>query len=258
MTQQIVAPDSLQLVAGRPSAIINAEHHLCPGCGEGIAIRVVGSVIDELQAREKTVVAVGVGCSIMAIRLLDVDYQQALHGRAPAMASGIKRVLPDRLVFTVQGDGDLIAEGVLEAVQAAARGENITIICVNNGVNGETGGQMTPATIVGQQTKTSMGGRDAKTQGMPLGMAELLAAVPGARYVARGSVHNPAEVQKAKRYIKRAFELQVAEEGFTYVELLTMCPSGWMMQPVEAMDFIEDQFSKVHKLGEFKGGTGRG
>lgn len=251
--QQVISADMVK-VAGRPSSIINAEHHLCPGCGEGVAIRLIGSVIDELQAREKTVVAVGVGCSIMAIRLLDVDYQQALHGRAAAMATGIKRVLPDRLVFTVQGDGDLIAEGVSEAVQAAARGENITIICVNNGVTGETGGQMTPATLIGQQTKTSMGGRDSTLHGAPLGMAELLAAVPGASFVARGAVHAPAHVQKARRYIKKAFETQIAGGGFSYVELLTMCPSGWTMQPVEAMDFIENQMSKVHVLGEFKGG----
>jgi 2-oxoglutarate ferredoxin oxidoreductase subunit beta len=252
----VISLDDVQMqkAAGRPSSVIDAEHRLCPGCGEGVAIRIIGSVIDELDIRGKTVVAVGVGCSVMAIRLLDVDYQQALHGRAPAMATGIKRFLPDRFVLTVQGDGDLHAEGVSEAVQAAARSENITVVCVNNGVNAETGGQMTPATILGQQTKTSLGGKNVSQHGRPLLMAELLAAVPGATYVARGAVHSPADAQKARRYIKRAFEVQQRGEGFSYVELLTMCPSGWLMEPVEALDFIEEKFSKVHRLGEIKVG----
>ncbi|MEX2237387.1 MAG: thiamine pyrophosphate-dependent enzyme [Dehalococcoidia bacterium] len=254
MTTQIIGLDELTKVAERPSILIDAEHHLCPGCGEGIAVRVIGSVIDELGLRGKTIVSLGIGCFIQGLRLLDVDYQQALHGRAPAMASGMKRVLPDRLVFTLQGDGDLYAEGVSEAVQAASRSENITIICVNNGVNGETGGQMTPATPVGLRTKTTPNGRDAVREGKPLGMAELLAAVPGSTYVARGSVHTPVEAQKAKRYLRKAFETQMSGGGFSYVEILTMCPSGWIMEPVEAMDYIENELSKVHRLGEFKNG----
>lgn len=253
MKQQGTIPlTDLTKVAERPTVLLDAQHHLCPGCGEGVAVRVLGSVIEELGLRGQIVVALGVGCYIQGIRLLDVDYQQALHGRAPAMATGMKRVLPEHLIFTIQGDGDLIHEGVNEAVQAAARGENITVICFNNGVTAETGGHATPASLPGQRTKTTLDGKDPAKYGNPLGMCELLAAVPGTTYVARGSVHNPVETQKLKKYLRKAFDIQMSKRGFSYIEVLTMCPSGWFMDPVEAMDFIEDKMSKHHVLGEIK------
>jgi 2-oxoglutarate ferredoxin oxidoreductase subunit beta len=214
-----------------------------------VAGRVLAEVLDEMALRERAVLAMGVGCSIQLTNLLDIDFQQALHGRAPAMATGIKRAVPDSLVFTIQGDGDLVSEGVSEVLQAAARGDQITVICLNNGVNGETGGHMTAASMVGQPTKTTLGGRATSAQGQPLRLGELIAQVDGVSFAARSAMHKPAEIQKAKKYIRTAFEHQVAGKGFTYVELLTMCPTGWFMEPVEALDFIENNFSKTYPLG---------
>lgn len=249
---QIIAPEDVKLVRTKPAALLASTHTLCPGCGESVAGRVIAEVLDELGLREQTVLALGVGCSIQLSNLLDIDFQQALHGRAPAMATGIKRVLPDNLVFTIQGDGDLMSEGVSEALQAAARSENFTIICLNNLVNGETGGHMTAASIVGQHTKTTLNGRTHAVQGGPLMIADLFAAVEGTVFAARSAMHTPAEIQKAKRYIRRAFELQIAGKGFTYVELLTMCPTGWIMEPIEAIDYIEDTLTKTYPLGVIK------
>jgi 2-oxoglutarate ferredoxin oxidoreductase subunit beta len=228
------------------------KHTLCPGCGESVAGRVIAEVLDEMGIREQTVLALGVGCSIQLSNLLDLDFQQALHGRAPAMATGIKRVVPNNLVFTIQGDGDLISEGVSEALLAASRAENFTIICFNNLVNGETGGHMTAASVLGQHTKTTLGGRTHDVQGGPLEIAKLFAAVDGTVFAARSAMHTPAEIQKAKRYLRRAFDLQMAGKGFTYVELLTMCPTGWIMEPIEAIDYIEDTLTKTYPLGVIK------
>ncbi len=252
MTEQLIGPDEVAKVRPRSEALQGGIHNLCPGCGEGIAVRVIANVIEEMGIQADAILVNGVGCYGQATFMIKVDSIGALHGRAPAMATGLRRTRPDPVIFTVQGDGDLFAEGVLEAVQAATRGENITIICVNNGVNGMTGSQMTPATVLGQRTNTTLDGRDAKTHGYPLLMAELLAAMPGSAYVARSAVHNPAEIRRAARYIKTAFEIQRQRIGLTYVELLTMCPSGWHMTPVESLDFIEDEMSKTHTLGVVK------
>jgi 2-oxoglutarate ferredoxin oxidoreductase subunit beta len=239
---------ALRLVRGRPEGLTGATHSLCPGCGEAIAGRVITEVLDEMGLREKAVLACGVGCYIQLTNLMDIDFQQSLHGRAPAMATGIKRAVPEALVFTIQGDGDLFSEGVTEAVQAATRAENITVICFNNGVTGETGGHMTAASVVGQRTKTTLEGRSGAEQGRPLNMAELLASIEGTCFSARTSVNKPSEIQKAKRCLRRAFESQLAGEGFSYVEIITMCPTGWFMEPVEAIDFVDEVFSKTHHL----------
>lgn len=249
---QIISSQDLKLVRGKPATLLPSNHTLCPGCGESVAGRVVAEVLDEMGMRERAVLAMGVGCSIQLTNLLDVDFQQALHGRAPAMATGIKRAVPDSLVFTIQGDGDLISEGVNEVLQAAARGESITVICLNNAVNAETGGHMTAASVVGQTTKTTLGGRSTTAQGGPLKLANLIAAVDSTKFAARSAMHKPAEIQKAKKYLRRAFDLQLAGAGFTYVELLTMCPTGWFMEPVQAMDYIEDTLSVTYPLGVIK------
>ena len=249
---QVIPSDDLKLVRGRPETLRPATHTLCPGCVESIAGRVVAEVLDEMEMREKSVLALGVGCSIQLSNLLDLDFQQALHGRAPAMATGIKRAVPNSLVMTIQGDGDLMSEGISEALLSASRAESFTVICLNNAVNAETGGHMTAASVVGQRTKTTLGGRTHDVQGGPLKIANLFAAVDGAVFVARSAMHKPAEIQKAKRYLRRAFDLQMAGAGFTYVELLTMCPTGWFMEPIEAIDFVEDTLSKTFELGILK------
>jgi 2-oxoglutarate ferredoxin oxidoreductase subunit beta len=254
MTQpsRVVTPDQVPLVRGRPAILKDEPHTLCPGCGESVAGRVIGEVIEEMGLGERSILSLGVGCYLQLTRLLDLDFQQALHGRAPAMATGIKRVRPDALVFTVQGDGDLHSEGITEAVQAATRGENITIICFNNAVNGETGGHMTAATPVGQKTKTTLTGRTDQVQGQPIRMAELLAGIDGTAFSARTSVNKPSEIQKAKKHVRHAFETQMAGQGLSYVEIITMCPTGWFMEPSEAIDHIDKVITKVHPLGVFK------
>lgn len=242
----------MKLVRSRPATLLDRPHTLCPGCGEAIAGRVIAEVLDEMEIREQTVLALGVGCSLQLANLLDIDIQQALHGRAPAMATGIKRVVPNSLVMTIQGDGDLMSEGVSEVLLAASRAENFTVICFNNLVNGESGGQLTAASIIGQQTKTTLDGRTNEVQGGPLMIADLIAAVGGTAFAARSAMHKPGEIQKAKRYLRKAFDLQLAGAGFTYVEILTMCPIGWFMEPTQAIDYIENTLSKIYPLGVLK------
>jgi 2-oxoglutarate/2-oxoacid ferredoxin oxidoreductase subunit beta len=252
-TPTFVELEGLDRVRSRSEVLKkDREHHLCPGCGEGIALRVIANVLTDMGAKDDCILVKGVGCYTEASIMLDVDNIWALHGRAPAMATGIKRSRPGPLVFTIQGDGDLHGEGVLEAVQAAARGELITIICFNNAVNAETGSQMTPATIPGMKTNTTRGGRDVKEHGFPLRMAELLGGIEGAAFVARSAVHTPAEIQRATAYIATAFDVQRRGLGFSFVELLTMCPSGWHMSALEALDFVERDLSHYHPLGVIK------
>lgn len=256
-TSQLIGLDGLDRVQSRSEVLKkDREHHLCPGCGEGVALRVIANVLEEMDLKDDTVLVKGVGCYTEASIMLDIDNIWALHGRAPAMATGIRRARPEPLVFTIQGDGDLHGEGVLEAVQAAARAEKITIICFNNALNAETGSQMTPATIPGMRTNTSLNGRTVEEHGYPLRMAELLGAIEGAAFVARSAMHSPAEIQRATGYIRKAFETQRRGIGFSYVELLTMCPSGWHLSPVEALDFIGEQMSAVHPLGVVRDATG--
>lgn len=232
---------------------LSGEHHLCPGCGHPVAWRLMLEAISELGLESRAIGVVGHGCYTNIVSLADIDFLQCLHGRAPAVATGVKRVRPEAAVFTIQGDGDVASEGLAEVLHAAARGERITTIMLNNGVFGDTGGQMTAASVVGQRTKTSLDGRDPGDHGYPVPVAELVAALPGAAYVARGAVNNAGSIAKTKRYIKRAFELSAAGEGFTFVEVLTMCPTGWFLPTAEGPDYIADTFEQTFPLGALKG-----
>lgn len=242
----------MALKLARPEALTEQRFHYCPGCTHGIIHRLVAETIDELGIREKTIGVASVGCSVLAYNYFNVDMQQAAHGRAPAVATGIKRVLPDRAVFTYQGDGDLASIGCGEIVHTAARGENITVIFVNNACYGMTGGQMAPTTLQGQATTTSPGGRDVKSQGYPIRVAEMLATLDGPAYIARTSVHDAKHVLKTKKAIHRAFTMQLQERGFSLVEILSACPTNWRMQPVEALRWLKDNMLAQYPLGEYK------
>ncbi len=242
-----------ELVYQRPQALAETYTHYCPGCTHGVAHRLVAEVIDELGIAGRTIGVAPVGCAVFAYNYFDVDFAEAAHGRAPAMATGIKRVLPDRVVFTYQGDGDLAAIGLSEITHAAARGENITVVFINNGVYGMTGGQMAPTTLAGQRTTSSPGGRDVELTGMPLRMAEMLATLPGAAYVVRRSLHNPKEVNRAKKAVRRAFEAQLAGEGFALVELLSNCPTNWGVPVADSLKWIEEKMVPYYPLGDYKG-----
>jgi 2-oxoglutarate ferredoxin oxidoreductase subunit beta len=245
-----VMPD--QLVYARPAALADVHTHYCPGCTHGVAHRLVAEVIDELGLREKTIGVAPVGCAVFAYNYFNVDFAEAAHGRAPAMATGIKRVLPDKFVFTYQGDGDLAAIGLAEITHVAARGENITVIFANNAIYGMTGGQMAPTTLPGQKTTSSPTGRDVEVAGMPMKMAEMLAGMPGAAYVVRRSLHNVREVNRAKRAIRQAFLAQQAGLGFSMVELLSSCPTNWGINPIDSLTWIEDHMVPYYPLGDYK------
>lgn len=235
-----------------PEALTGVPFHYCPGCTHGIIHRLVGEAIDRLGIRERTVGVASVGCSVLAYNYFNVDMQQAAHGRAPAVATGIKRVLPDRVVFTYQGDGDLASIGLAELVHAAARGERITVIFVNNANYGMTGGQMAPTTIPGQVTTTTPRGRMVKEAGHPIRIVEMLATLEGPAYLARVAVHDPANVVKARRAIVKAFEAQLLDRGFALVEVLSACPTNWGKKPVEALAWLKEHMLPVFPLGEFR------
>ena len=241
-----------QIVYQRPASLHDMPTHYCPGCTHGIAHRLVAEVLDELGVRENTILVAPVGCSVLAYQYFNVDSAEAAHGRAPAMATGIKRLLPDHVVFTYQGDGDLAAIGTAEIVHAAMRGENITTIFINNAIYGMTGGQMAPTTLPGQYTKSSPFGRDVKMMGFPIKMSELIAGLQGAAYVARRSLHNVKEINRAKQAVRTAFQAQLAGLGFSMVELLSACPTNWDMTPPEAMQWIEEHMVPYYPLGDFK------
>lgn len=236
----------------RPKTLKDVPFHYCPGCTHGIAHRLVAEAIDELGIQNTAIGVGSVGCSVFTIDYFDVDMFQAAHGRAPAVATGIKRVLPDRVVFTYQGDGDLAAIGTGEFVHAAARGEKITVIYINNAVYGMTGGQMAPTTLLGQKTKTTPYGRNKEIDGFPLRVCEMLTSFDGTAYVARVAVHNPKSIIKAKKAIKKAFEVQIKNLGFSLVEVLSICPTNWGMSPVEAVKWLEDNMVPYYPLGEYK------
>lgn len=241
-----------QLVYQRPHSLAEVSTTYCPGCTHGVAHRLVAEVLDEMNIREKTVGVAPVGCSVFAYNFFNCDFVEAAHGRAPAMATGIKRVLPDRVVFTYQGDGDLASIGTAEIVHAAGRGENITVIFINNAIYGMTGGQMAPTTLPGQKTTSSPFGRDVEQQGFPLRMAEMLATLDGVGYVVRRSLHNPKNIRQAKKAIRTAFEAQVHGLGFSMVELLSSCPTNWGLTPQEALGWIEEHMVPVYPLQDFK------
>jgi 2-oxoglutarate ferredoxin oxidoreductase subunit beta len=212
----------------------------------------IAEVIDELGIREKTIGVAPVGCSVFAYNYFNCDFAQAAHGRAPAMATGIKRVMPDKVVFTYQGDGDLAAIGTAEIIHAAARGENLTVFFLNNAIYGMTSGQMAPTTLPGMKTTTTPNGRDVEMSGFPIRVAEMLANLDGTAYIVRRSLHNPAEIRKAKKAIRIAFENQLAGRGLSLVELLSACPINWNMKPADALKFIETKMVPAYPLGDFK------
>ncbi|MFY9324261.1 MAG: thiamine pyrophosphate-dependent enzyme [Syntrophomonadaceae bacterium] len=241
----------MKIVAQKPESLTDAPFHYCPGCTHGIIHRLVAECLDELKLREQTIGICPVGCAVLAYDYFNCDMLEAAHGRAPAIATGIKRVLPDRCVFTYQGDGDLASIGMAEIVHASARGENITVIFVNNAIYGMTGGQMAPTTLLGQVTTTSPYGRSAEQTGYPLKMAELLAQNQGSAYICRTAVNNPANVIRTKKSIKKALQMQMQKKGFTMVEILSTCPTNWGLSPLEALTWLEENMIPYYPLGEF-------
>lgn len=242
----------MAVVFQKPKALTDATLHYCPGCTHGIIHRLVAEVLDELGVQGKTVGIASVGCSVMSYDYFDVDMVQAAHGRAPAVATGVKRANPENIVFTYQGDGDLAAIGTAETVHSAARGENITIIFVNNAIYGMTGGQMAPTTLPGQVTQTSPYGRDTNTVGFPLRVCELLSNVDGAAYLERVAVNNVKNVKAAKKAIKKAFTYQTEGKGFTLIEVLSTCPTNWGLSPVNALKWLEENMIPYYPLGVYK------
>lgn len=237
------------------SAALKNRYDYCAGCGHGITVRLVAEVIDELGLRERTIGVLGVGCYSTNPVTFNFDCQFALHGRAPAMATAVKRLLPDRLVFTMQGDGDLAAIGTTEIVHAVTRGEPFTTLLLNNANYGETGGHMAPTTLIGQRTPSTPKGRDPAVHGYPTRITEMLALLDGARYVARVVLTNPANVMRARGAIKKAFQVQLAGHGFSMVEVLTACPSGWRLSPVESLTWMDEVQAKTYPVGELKATT---
>lgn len=236
----------------KSNALTDKELHYCPGCSHGIVHKLVAEVLEELNLTEKAVGVSPVGCSVFAYDYFACDMQEASHGRAPAVATGIKRVLPEAAVFTYQGDGDLASIGMAEIVHAAARGEKFTTIFVNNAIYGMTGGQMAPTTLVGQKATTAPLGRDKAHCGSPIRVSEMLATLDGATYVARVAVDNIPNLNKAKKAIKTAFELQMQNAGFTFVEVLATCPTNWGKTPLEAVQWLEAHMLPVFPLGILK------
>lgn len=244
----------MKTVFKRTPTLKDCPTHYCPGCGHGIAHRLIAEIIDELDIRDRTIGIAPVGCAVLAYDYFDIDMVEVAHGRPPAVATGMKRTNPDKIIFSYQGDGDLASIGAAEILHAGHRGEQITVIFINNAVYGMTGGQMAPTTMLDQVTATTPKGRIATEQGYPLQVSELLATLPGTIYIERCALNNVANVRKTKKAIKHAFELQVeGAEGMTLVEVLSPCPTYWRMSPAKAMEWIESNMMKVFPLGRLKG-----
>ncbi|MBI2945454.1 MAG: 2-oxoglutarate oxidoreductase [Candidatus Wallbacteria bacterium] len=241
-----------EVVFSRPESLRRTPTHYCPGCTHGTAHRLVAEVLDELGIRERTVGVAPVGCAVFAYNYFNCDFLEAAHGRAPAFATGVKRVRPELIVFTYQGDGDLASIGLAEILHAANRGEKFTVVFVNNAIYGMTGGQMAPTTLPGQVTTTCPGGRDVEQVGYPLRVAELLATLRTPGYIARGSLHGPESIIASKRLVRRAFEHQVAGTCFGLVELLSTCPTNWGLTPMAACQWVVDRMIPYYPLGELK------
>ncbi|HOX09267.1 MAG TPA: thiamine pyrophosphate-dependent enzyme [Candidatus Omnitrophota bacterium] len=242
----------MKKVFERPASLRDVPTHYCSGCGHSIAHRLICEVIDELGIREDVIAVCPVGCAVIAYEYWDFDCSEAPHGRTPCVATGIKRVHPDKVVFSYQGDGDLAAIGTAEIIHTANRGENITVFFINNGVYGMTNGQMAPTTLIGQKTSTSIHGRDITRDGYPIKISELLSQLPGAKYIERVSVDNPANVLKTKAAIKKALKNQMEGKGFSLVEILSPCPTYWGLSPKDACRRIEDELTKYFPLGVIK------
>jgi 2-oxoglutarate ferredoxin oxidoreductase subunit beta len=241
-----------QVVYSRPVSLTDTPTHYCPGCTHGVAHRLIAEVMDEMGIRENAIGVAPVGCSVFAYNYINCDFVEAAHGRAPAMATGIKRVLPDRIVFTYQGDGDLASIGMSEIMHAAGRGEDITVFFINNAIYGMTGGQMAPTTLPGQKTTSSPNGRDVEQAGFPLKMAEVLSTMEGTGYSVRRSLHNPKNIRLAKKAIRTAFEVQRRGLGFAIVELLSTCSTNWGLSNRDALRFLEERMIPVYPIGDYK------
>ncbi len=242
----------MEKIASYPDSLTDKHFHYCPGCTHGTVHRLIAEIMDELEIREETIGVAPVGCAVLAYEYFDCDMHEASHGRAPAVATGIKRVHPDKVVFTYQGDGDLASIGTAEIVHAANRGENITTVFINNAIYGMTGGQMAPTTLEGQKTTTSPYGRNLKEAGNPIKMTEMLSALDGPSYIARVSVHTPKHIRKAKKALKKAFQRQLEGKGFTLIEVLSTCPTNWGIKPKDALNWLEEYMMPVYPLGDLK------
>lgn len=241
-----------ELVYHKPSTLVDAPMHYCPGCAHSLVHKLIMEVVEELDIQEQTIGVAPVGCSVFAYDYMDIDMQEAAHGRAAAVATALKRLMPDRYVFTYQGDGDLASIGIAETLHAVNRGENILIIFMNNAVYGMTSGQMAPTTLPGMITTTSPYGRDVAAVGAPLLVSELMAQLPGSCYVTRQTVNSANAVRRARKAILNGFRYQKERKGTSFIEILSNCPSNWKMTPVESMHFIDDTMSKVFPLGDIK------
>jgi len=248
--EEIIRPENL--VYTKPELMNDVPMHYCPGCSHGVVHKLVAEVIADMGMTEKTIAISPVGCAVFAYKYIDVDWQEAAHGRAPALASAVKRLWPDRLVFTYQGDGDLACIGTAETIHALNRRENITIIFINNAIYGMTGGQMAPTTLLGMKTATCPYGREVKLHGYPLKITEIAATLPGTCYVTRQAVHTVAAINKTKRAIRKAFEYSMQEKGASFVEVVSTCNSGWKMSPEKANKWMEENMFPFYPLGDMK------
>ncbi|VBB47968.1 Thiamine pyrophosphate TPP-binding domain-containing protein [uncultured Paludibacter sp.] len=249
-TAEIIKSENL--IYEKPSVLNETPMHYCPGCSHGVVHKLIAEIIQEMGIQEETIGVAPVGCAVFAYNYIDVDWQQAAHGRAPAVATGIKRLLPDRYVFTYQGDGDLAAIGTAETIHACNRGENIVIIFINNGIYGMTGGQMAPTTLVGMKSSTSPNGRDIAKNGYPLDITKLLAELDGTCYVTRQSVHTVGNVRKTKKAIRKAFENSMLGKGTSIVEVVSTCNSGWKLSPAASNDWMVENMFPEYQLGDLK------
>ncbi|MCD4697193.1 MAG: 2-oxoglutarate oxidoreductase [Bacteroidales bacterium] len=247
---EIIKPENL--VYKKTDLLTDKALSYCPGCGHGTAHRIIMEVIEEMGLAESTIGIAPVGCSVLAYEFMNIDMQQAAHGRAPALATAIKRMMPEKTIFTYQGDGDLAAIGTAETIHAANRGEKFTIFFVNNGIYGMTGGQMAPTTLPGMKSSTSPFGRDIDRMGHPLKITELIAQLPGTYYVTRQAVHTPANVRKTKKAVRKAIELQHQNKGMTFIEIVSNCNSGWKMTPVQSNHWMVDNMFPYYPLGDIK------
>ena len=244
--------NGFELVYEKPLTLTETPMHYCPGCAHGVVHRVLMEVVEEMGIQDKTIGVAPVGCSVFAYNYMNIDMQEAAHGRATAVATGIKRVLPDRYVFSYQGDGDLAAIGTAETIHTANRGENILMVFINNGVYGMTGGQMAPTTLLGMKTTTTPYGREVRLAGHPLKITNLVAQLPGAYYVTRQAAHTATAVRKLKKAVRVSFEYQRVNKGTCFIEVVANCPSGWKMTPLESNKWLEENMFPFYPLGDLK------
>lgn len=246
----------MKKVYKRPKYLKDAVFHFCPGCGHSVIHRLLAEIIEELDIGERAICVPPAGCAVLAYYYLDIDTGEAAHGRSPAVATGIKRVLPDRVVFSYQGDGDISAIGTAETIHAANRGENITVVFVNNGVYGMTGGQMAPTTLPGQRSTTTPGGRNIQRDGAPLDLSQMIAVTGGSAYIERTAIFSPKSIRQTKKALKKAFKVQMAGLGFSLVEVLSPCPTNWKLTPLEATQWVKDEMTKFFPIKVIKDTVG--